>query len=85
VGVEDNFISLGGDSIFSLRVVSMLKSRGVLIDVLDIFQRRTVAELAEQAREVWQEQEPVFDANQIAQMLISEDDAPEESAIETIL
>src|SRR5256714_5248104 len=49
VGVEDNFFSLGGDSILSIRVVSMLKSRGVSIEIRDICQRQTVAQLAQQA------------------------------------
>jgi aryl carrier-like protein len=47
VGVEDNFFSLGGDSILSIRVVSLLKSRDVSVDVRDIFQQQTVALLAE--------------------------------------
>src|SRR5205807_7202260 len=42
VGVEDNFFSLGGDSILSIRVVSMLKSRGLVIGVKDIFKYQTV-------------------------------------------
>ena len=51
VGVEDNFFSLGGDSILSIRVVSALKGRGIGLDVKDIFQHQTVAQLAEQARQ----------------------------------
>src|SRR6185503_11765403 len=51
VGIEDNFFNLGGDSILSIRVVSMLKARGVSIEVKDIFQHQTVALLALQARE----------------------------------
>ncbi len=51
VGVEDNFFSLGGDSILSIRVVSLLKARGVSLEIRDIFQHQTVAQLAEQARE----------------------------------
>ncbi|HWW77506.1 MAG TPA: amino acid adenylation domain-containing protein, partial [Pyrinomonadaceae bacterium] len=46
VGVEDNFFSLGGDSILSIRVVSMLKARGLSIEIKDIFQHQTVALLA---------------------------------------
>ncbi len=58
VGVEDNFFSLGGDSILSIRVVSLLKARGVSIEIRDIFQHQTVAQLAAQAREGFEDEEP---------------------------
>ncbi|HLM55885.1 MAG TPA: amino acid adenylation domain-containing protein, partial [Pyrinomonadaceae bacterium] len=51
VGVEDNFFSLGGDSIISIRIVSMLSERGLSLDVRDIFRHQTVALLALQARD----------------------------------
>jgi amino acid adenylation domain-containing protein len=51
IGVEDNFFSLGGDSILSIRVASLLRARGISIDIKDIFQHQTVALLAEQARD----------------------------------
>jgi len=46
VGVQDNFFSLGGDSILSIRVVSMLKSRGINLTIKDIFQNQTIEQLA---------------------------------------
>ncbi len=49
IGIEDNFFSLGGDSILSIRIVSMLKGRGVSIDIKDIFQHQTIEQLAAQA------------------------------------
>jgi aryl carrier-like protein len=49
VGVEDNFFSLGGDSILSIRVVSMLKTRGLSVEIRDVFQHQTVSLLAEHA------------------------------------
>ena len=49
VGVEDNFFGLGGDSILSIRIVSMLKSRGIVFDVRDIFKHQTIEQLAAQA------------------------------------
>ena len=54
VGVRDNFFSLGGDSILSIRVVSLLKARGVVISIKDIFQHQTVEQLAARARELGQ-------------------------------
>src|SRR5205823_6099180 len=47
VGVRDNFFSLGGDSILSIRIVSLLKSRGVVVGIKEIFQYQTIEELAE--------------------------------------
>jgi aryl carrier-like protein len=44
--VQDNFFSLGGDSILSIRVVSMLKSRGIRLDIKDIFQHQNIERLA---------------------------------------
>ncbi len=58
VGIEDNFFSLGGDSILSIRIVAMLRERGVSLDVKDIFQHQTVALLAAQAREGAEDEEP---------------------------
>jgi amino acid adenylation domain-containing protein/FkbM family methyltransferase len=58
VGIEDNFFSLGGDSILSIRIVAMLRERGVSLDVKDIFQHQTVAQLARQAREGGAAEEP---------------------------
>ncbi len=52
VGIEDNFFSLGGDSILSIRVVALLKSRGIALGINDIFQHQTIALLAAQARAV---------------------------------
>ncbi len=63
VGVEDNFFSLGGDSILSIRVVSMLKSRGITLSIKDIFQNQTIDQLAAVAQvgkdtEEWSRLEP---------------------------
>jgi amino acid adenylation domain-containing protein len=49
VGVQDNFFSLGGDSILSIRVVSMLRGRGVALNIKDLFQYQTLEQLAAQA------------------------------------
>ena len=49
IGIEDNFFSLGGDSILSIRVVALLKSRGIALGINDIFQHQTIALLAAQA------------------------------------
>ncbi|HEX5113566.1 MAG TPA: amino acid adenylation domain-containing protein [Pseudonocardiaceae bacterium] len=46
VGVDDDFFAIGGDSIRSIQVVSRARARGVEITPREIFQLRTVAELA---------------------------------------
>jgi aryl carrier-like protein len=46
VGIQDNFFSLGGDSILSIRVVAALKRKDILIDIKDVFQLQTVERLA---------------------------------------
>src|SRR5256714_3321287 len=58
VGAEDNFFSLGGDSILSIRVVSLLKRRGLSVEVKDIFQHQRVSLLARQAREAAADEVP---------------------------
>lgn len=46
VGIDDNFFSIGGDSILSIRVVSLLKRQQIVINIKDIFTHQTVAQLA---------------------------------------
>jgi amino acid adenylation domain-containing protein len=49
IGVQDNFFSLGGDSILSIRMITTLKSRGIMLEVKDIFQYQTIEQLAVQS------------------------------------
>ncbi len=59
VSVNDNFFELGGDSIISIRIVARANLAGISINPMQIFQRQTIAELAEvvgQARPVNAEQ-----------------------------
>ncbi|WP_284740329.1 non-ribosomal peptide synthetase [Amycolatopsis sp. RTGN1] len=46
VGVTENFVSLGGDSILAMKVVSLARSRGIRLTAADVFARPTVADLA---------------------------------------
>ncbi|MEA2691482.1 MAG: hypothetical protein QOJ16_869, partial [Acidobacteriota bacterium] len=46
VGIHDNFFTLGGDSILSLRVLSLAAARGLQLSLPDLFRHQTVAELA---------------------------------------
>jgi amino acid adenylation domain-containing protein len=47
VGVEDNFFELGGDSILSIRVAARARAAGLPVNVRQVFEHQTVAELAE--------------------------------------
>jgi len=49
VGINDNFFSFGGDSILSIRVVTILRSKGIVLDIKDLFQYQTIELLAVQA------------------------------------
>ncbi|MFK0195707.1 amino acid adenylation domain-containing protein [Kitasatospora sp. NPDC090308] len=46
VGVDDNFFTLGGDSISSIQVVSRARTRGVVLLPRDVFALKTPAALA---------------------------------------
>ncbi|MGH3755803.1 MAG: amino acid adenylation domain-containing protein, partial [Pseudonocardiaceae bacterium] len=52
VGVDDNFFTLGGDSIISIQLVSRARKAGVAICPRDVFERRTPAGLAAVAEAV---------------------------------
>ncbi|WP_345639074.1 condensation domain-containing protein, partial [Streptomyces thinghirensis] len=52
VGPDDDFFALGGDSIVSIRLVSLARSAGVGFAVRDVFEQRTAAGLAEVADEL---------------------------------
>ncbi|MEE1282733.1 MAG: condensation domain-containing protein, partial [Acutalibacteraceae bacterium] len=45
IGIEDDFIELGGDSIKVIRLISLLRDKGYSASVKDIMQRRTVASI----------------------------------------
>ena len=46
VGVTDNFFALGGDSILSVQVVARARRHGLHLTTKDLFNARTIAELA---------------------------------------
>ncbi|MNW26216.1 Linear gramicidin synthase subunit B [compost metagenome] len=51
VGTRDNFFELGGDSILSIQIVSRANEEGVRLTPKQIFELRTIAELAKAAGE----------------------------------
>ncbi|HZM75259.1 MAG TPA: amino acid adenylation domain-containing protein [Candidatus Limnocylindrales bacterium] len=63
VGVEDNFFSLGGDSILSIQVVSRARRAGFGLTPRDVFAHQSVASLAALATEL---AAPVADQDVVA-------------------
>jgi amino acid adenylation domain-containing protein len=49
IGLEDNFFSLGGDSIISIRMVSRAAREGLMLSVKQVFEHRTLGALARAA------------------------------------
>jgi len=49
VGVDDSFFALGGDSIMSIQLVTRAKAAGVVLSAREVFERKTVAGLAQVA------------------------------------
>ncbi|HEX9984875.1 MAG TPA: amino acid adenylation domain-containing protein [Thermoanaerobaculia bacterium] len=49
VGIEDNFFSIGGDSILSIQAVSRANQAGIPITTRQLFENQTIAALAAQA------------------------------------
>ncbi len=50
VGIYDTFFSLGGDSLKVTRVLSSLKDEGFNISILDLFESKNIAEIAEKIK-----------------------------------
>jgi amino acid adenylation domain-containing protein/non-ribosomal peptide synthase protein (TIGR01720 family) len=46
IGIDDDFFTLGGDSIVSIQLVARARAAGVVFTVRDVFEHRTVAGLA---------------------------------------
>jgi len=52
VGVHDNFFQLGGDSILAVQAISKAAQKGLKFTPKQLFQRQTIAELAEVVEQV---------------------------------
>lgn len=51
IGIYDNFFVLGGDSMRSVRIVSLARDRGLDLTVHDLFRHPTIAALADELEE----------------------------------
>ncbi len=47
VGIHENFFEVGGDSLFSIRVIALAHQEGVNITAVQMLQHQTIAELAD--------------------------------------
>ncbi|EJV87811.1 non-ribosomal peptide synthetase [Bacillus cereus] len=50
VGIYNSFFDIGGDSIKSIQIVSRLRRNGIKLEVKDIMQHKTIAEIAKYAK-----------------------------------
>ncbi|WP_066904618.1 non-ribosomal peptide synthetase [Millisia brevis] len=50
VGIDDDFFALGGDSIVSIQLVSLVRARRLNVTARDVFEGRTVAGIAARVR-----------------------------------
>ncbi|WP_141695065.1 condensation domain-containing protein, partial [Pseudomonas graminis] len=55
IGRQDNFFALGGDSILSLQIISRARKTGIVLSPRQMFERQTIAELAQVAQVVSQD------------------------------
>ena len=51
IGITDNYFELGGDSILTIQMVSVLHKKGIEISPKDVFDSQTIAELAKRIQE----------------------------------
>ncbi|MFC9740864.1 amino acid adenylation domain-containing protein [Streptomyces noursei] len=52
IGIDDSFFDLGGDSIVSIRLVTLARAEGLDMTPRDVFTHKTVAELATAVKEL---------------------------------
>lgn len=50
IGIDDNYFELGGDSIKSIQILSLIKEKGYTVDMADIFMHQTIRKLAPNIR-----------------------------------
>jgi aryl carrier-like protein len=46
IGRHDNFFALGGNSLLAIRIVTRAREAGLVLTVLQLFERQTLADLA---------------------------------------
>ncbi|MBT2339587.1 MULTISPECIES: non-ribosomal peptide synthetase [Pseudomonas] len=74
VSVTDNFFAIGGDSILSLQVVAQAHEQGIALSAKQVFERQTVAAMAEVAQRAEAAVEPVADSAEFSASGLSDDE-----------
>jgi amino acid adenylation domain-containing protein len=75
VSVTDNFFAIGGDSILSLQVVAQAHEQGIALSAKQVFERQTVAAMAEVAQPLAESAaEPVADSAEFSASGLSDDE-----------
>ncbi|QNP75101.1 amino acid adenylation domain-containing protein [Streptomyces roseirectus] len=69
VGIDDSFFDLGGDSIVSIQLVARARRAGLVFTPRDVFHCRTVAALADTARDL---EDPTSDGEPAAPGLLAD-------------
>ncbi|WMS87328.1 amino acid adenylation domain-containing protein [Pleionea litopenaei] len=83
VGIHDNFFSIGGDSILSIRIVSELKKLGWFLAVQDIFVHQTISKLAEKISEHGSNENEQINTEIAGKIMMSDKDELIKGEVET--
>ncbi|KFH48348.1 Nonribosomal peptide synthetase-like protein [Hapsidospora chrysogenum ATCC 11550] len=75
IGLNDSFFHLGGDSISAMKLVSEARSEGISLTVMQIFQKRSLYDLANAVKE---EQTPPRSAGQVDAFSSTDFENPQE-------
>jgi amino acid adenylation domain-containing protein/non-ribosomal peptide synthase protein (TIGR01720 family) len=66
IGVNDSFFDLGGDSIAVIRLIAQARRAGIRVQPRDVFERRTVADLAKVATDTDDTEAPAASGSETA-------------------
>lgn len=75
IGLNDSFFNLGGDSISAMKLVSEARAEGMTLTVMQIFQKRSLYDLASAVKE---EQAPAAAASQVDAFSLIDSPAPQD-------
>lgn len=79
ISINDNFFSIGGDSIFCIRIIAVLREKGYELTVQDFFKYPTIKQLCQKINVHQYDQTN----DMLSQVTFDQDDALSEDEIET--
>jgi tyrocidine synthetase-3 len=74
VGIDDNFIAVGGDSIKAIQVISRLKGYGYKLDIAALFKHLTIAAVSPHVETITTEQETLYPPSELRARQLSPDE-----------